>query len=106
MNLVLSPLALFSVLSTLCPLQLGPRHLRAETWLAAHWGAAALHQVARRDKPRPGQRLRRGHVVLGYRFFTQDRPPAPAIATLAATSPNLQFKLQSRPAEWTRGWLP
>jgi hypothetical protein len=50
--------------------------------------------------------LRRGHAVLGYRFFTRERPPAPAIATLAAAWPNLQFKLQSRPAEWTRGWLP
>jgi hypothetical protein len=101
------PLDLFVLLPIPAELlQLGARHPSAQTWLAAHWGADALRQVARRDNPRPGQRLPRGQAVLGYRFYTLERPPAAAIAALATAWPALRFKLQTRPAEWTRGWRP
>ena len=101
------PLDLFVLLPIPAELlQLGARHPSAQTWLAAHWGADELRQVVRCDNPPRGRRLPAGQAVLGYRFFTWERPPAPAIAALATAWPALRFKLQTRPAEWTRGWRP
>ena len=101
------PLDLFVLLPIPADLlRLGARHPSAQTWLVAHWGADELRQVARCDNPRPGRRLPARQAVLGYRFFTRERPPVPAIAALATAWPALRFKLQTRPAEWTRGWLP
>jgi hypothetical protein len=81
-------------------LHLGPLHPAALAWLAAHWGIGdRLRQVAVRDKATTGRRLRRGHAVIGYGFFTAGDTPDAAIACLAPRWPTLRLMLQPRPAD-------
>ena len=81
-------------------LRLGPTHSAALAWLAAHWGTTErLRQVSVREKPSTGRRLPRGHVVIGYSFFTAGETPQAAITQLAARWPALRFVLQPRPTD-------
>jgi hypothetical protein len=81
-------------------LQLGPNHPDALAWLAAHWGITdRLRQVVIRDKATMGRRLPRGHVVIGYGFFTDGETPHAAIAYLEKCRTALRFLMQPRPAD-------
>jgi hypothetical protein len=80
-------------------LQLGPTDPAALSWLSQHWGVTdRLRQVAAREKPTTGRRLRRGHAVIGYGFFTAGDTPHAAVVQLAARWPALRFRLVPRPA--------
>jgi hypothetical protein len=86
-------------------LNLGPTHLEALAWLAAHWGVTdRLRQVTLLKRPKPGRRLPKGHAVIGYGFFTGSHgsggeTPTVAIATLGARWPSLRWRLQPRPLD-------
>ena len=81
-------------------LQLGPAHPDARAWLAAHWGVTdRLRQVAVRDNASTGRRLKRGHAVIGYGFFTDGETPRAAIGHFEKRWPALRFWLQPRPAD-------
>jgi hypothetical protein len=82
-------------------LQLEPTHPTALAWLAAHWGISdRLRQVSIRTKATTGRRLRNGHTVIGYGFFSAGgETPHVAIAQLAAQWPALRFALVPRPAD-------
>jgi hypothetical protein len=81
-------------------LQLGPTHPTALSWLAAHWGVTdRLRQVGVRDTASTGRRLRRGHAVIGYGFFTAGETPRAAVENFAKRWPALRFVLQPRPAD-------
>jgi hypothetical protein len=78
-------------------LGLGASDPAALAWLAEHWGTIdRLHQVHERAKPRPGRRLRAGHSVIGYAFFTRADSPDAAMMRLGARWPTLRFVLQRR----------
>ena len=78
----------------------GPNHPDALAWLAAHWGVTdGLQQVAVRAGATTGRRLKRGHAVIGYGFFTHGETPHAAIAQLAARWPALGFGLVPRPSD-------
>ena len=69
-------------------------------WLAAHWGITdRLRQVSLREGATTGRRLKRGHTVIGYGFFTAGDTPHAAIAALPAGWPALRFALVPRPAD-------
>jgi hypothetical protein len=81
-------------------LMLGPTHPAALAWLAAHWGVSdRLRQVAVRAGATTGRRLKRGHAVIGYGFFTAGDTPRAAVAALAARWLALRFALVPRPAD-------
>jgi hypothetical protein len=81
-------------------LQLGPTHPTALSWLAAHWGITdRLRQVGVRDTASTGRRLKRGHAVIGYGFFTDGETPHAAIGQCETRWPALRFVLQPRPAD-------
>ena len=81
-------------------LQRGPSHPDALAWLAAHWGITErLRQVVVRDNASTGRRLKRGHAVIGYGFFTAGETPYAAIESLAKRWPALRFLLVPRPAD-------
>jgi hypothetical protein len=81
-------------------LQLGPAHPDAFAWLSAHWGVTdRLRQVAVRDNASTGRRLKRGHAVIGYGFFTDGETPHAAIGDCAKRWPALRLLLQPRPAD-------
>jgi hypothetical protein len=81
-------------------LPLGPAHPDARAWLAAHWGITdRLRQVAVRDNASTGRRLKRGHAVIGYGFFTDGETPHAAIGHCEKRWPALRFFLQPRPAD-------
>lgn len=87
-------------------LQLGPSNQAALAWLKSQWGTQdRLRQIQALAKPGPGRRLPAGHSVAGYSFFSIDRPPAPAIAAIAAAWPTLRLALRHRPLTWDRGWM-
>jgi hypothetical protein len=80
-------------------LQRGPMHPDARAWLSAHWGITdRLRQVGVRDNASTGRRLKRGHAVIGYGFFTDGETPQPAIDACTQRWPALRFWLQPRPA--------
>jgi len=80
-------------------LHLGPTHPDARAWLAAHWGITdRLRQVAVRDNASTGRRLKQGHAVIGYGFFTDGETPYAAIGQFEKRWQALQFRLQPRPA--------
>ena len=81
-------------------LQLGPAHPDALSWLAAHWGVTdRLRQVVMRDNASTGRRLKRGHAVIGYGFFTDGETPHAAIGDFEKRWPALRFVLQPRPVD-------
>jgi hypothetical protein len=96
-------------------LDLGPAHQDALAWLAAHWGVTdRLRQVTLLKHPKPGRRLPKNFLVIGYGFFAggnsggggspggagnSGETPAVAVATLAARWPALRFRLQQRPLD-------
>ena len=81
-------------------LLLGPTHPDALSWLAAHWGVTdRLRQVAVRDNASTGRRLKRGHAVIGYGFFTDGETPHAAIEHFEKRWPALRFLLQPLPAD-------
>jgi hypothetical protein len=81
-------------------LQLGPSHPDALAWLAAHWGITdRLRQVVVRERATIGRRLKRGHAVIGYGFFTDGETPHAAVAYLEKRWPALRFWLVPRPAD-------
>jgi hypothetical protein len=81
-------------------LMLGPTHPAALSWLAAHWGVTdRLRQVSLRARATTGRRLKRGHAVVGYGFFTLGETPHAAIAQLHGRWPALRFALVPRPAD-------
>jgi hypothetical protein len=80
-------------------LLLGPTHPDSLTWLSAHWGVTdRLRQVVLRDKASMGRRLKKGHAVIGYGFFTAGETPQAAIDACAQRWKTLRFVLQPRPA--------
>jgi hypothetical protein len=65
-----------------------PAHASALAWLRHHWGPpAGPRWIAALAKPRSGKRLPVAHAVIGYGFFSRERPAA-AIDTIAASYPN------------------
>jgi hypothetical protein len=81
-------------------LQLGPAHPDALSWLSVHWGVTdRLRQVAVRDNASTGRRLKRGHAVIGYGFFTDGDTPRAAIGHCEKRWPGLRFFLQPLPAD-------
>jgi hypothetical protein len=81
-------------------LQLGPEHPDARAWLAAQWGVTdRLRQAAVRDNASTGRRLKRGHAVIGYGFFTAGETPQAAIGHFEKRWPALRFVLQPLPAD-------
>jgi hypothetical protein len=81
-------------------LQLGPSHVDAQAWLAAHWGITdRLRQVVIRETATTGRRLPRGHAVIGYGFFTDGETPHAAVENFAKRWPALRFLLVPRPAD-------
>ena len=81
-------------------LQRGPTHPDALSWLAAQWGVTdRLRQVVMRDTASTGRRLKRGHAVTGYGFFTDGETPHAAIGHFAKRWPALRFVLQPRPVD-------
>ena len=81
-------------------LSLGPTDPAALSWLAAHWGVTdRLRQVTVRDNASTGRRLKRGHAVIGYGFFTDDETPHAAIGHCEKRWPALRFRLVPLPAE-------
>jgi hypothetical protein len=81
-------------------LSLGPSDPAALAWLAAHWGITdRLRQVAVRDNASTGRRLKQGHAVIGYGFFTDGETPHAAIGQLEQRWPGLRFVLAPRPAD-------
>lgn len=87
-------------LQTLLPvshhiLRLGPAHSDSLGWLRRHWGPPeGLRKIAPLEKPRPGKRLRAGHSIIGYGFFSREHPPAAAAETIAASWPALKLRLR------------
>ncbi len=88
-------------------LDLGPTHPDALAWLAAQWGVTdRLRQVTLLKRPKPGRRLPKDFLVVGYGFFagggspsgdnSRGETPAVAVATRAARWPQLRFRLQQR----------
>jgi hypothetical protein len=76
-------------------LRLGPAHPAALVWLRLHWGPPeSLRKIVALETPRPGKRLPAGHAVIGYGFFSRERPPAAAIAMIAAAWPVLNLRLR------------
>ena len=76
-------------------LRLGPAHPAALAWLRRQWGPPeSLRKIASLETPRPGKRLPADHEVISYGFFSRERPPAAAIATIAATWPALTLRLR------------
>ncbi len=87
-------------------LRLGPAHPAALAWLRRHWGPPeSLRKIAALATPRPGKRLPAGHAVIGYGFFSRERPPAAAIATLAAVWPGLTLRLRHQWPEPGGRWI-
>ena len=81
-------------------LLLGPTHPTALSWLSAHWGVTdRLRQVVVRDNASTGRRLKRGHAVIGYGFFTDGETPHAAIGQFEKRWPALRFRLVPLPAE-------
>jgi hypothetical protein len=81
-------------------LHLGPTHPDARAWRAAHWGITdRLRQVVVRDNASTGRRLKRGHAVIGYGFFTDGETPYAAIGQFEKRWQALRFRLQPRPAD-------
>ena len=81
-------------------LQLGPTHPDARACLAAHWGITdRLRQVVVRDSVSTGRRLKRGHAVTGYGFFTDGETPQAAIGHFEKRWPAPRFRLAPRPAD-------
>ena len=71
----------------------------ALSWLATHWGVTdRLRQVVVRDNASTGRRLKRGHAVIGYGFFTDGETPRAAIGHFEKRWPALNFRLVQRPA--------
>jgi hypothetical protein len=87
-------------LQTLLPLphhilRLGPAHSDSLAWLRRHWGPPeGLRKVAALEKPRPGKRLPADNAIVGYGFFSRERPPTAAIETIATSWPPLTFRLR------------
>jgi hypothetical protein len=80
-------------------LRLGPTHPDALAWLAVHWGVTdRLRQVGVRDTASTGRRLKRGHAVIGYGFFTDGETPHAAVGHCETRWPALRFMLAPRPA--------
>lgn len=76
-------------------LRLGPAHPAALAWLRRQWGPPeGLRKIVALETPRPGKRLPADHAVISYGFFSRERPPAAAIATIAATWPALTLRLR------------
>jgi hypothetical protein len=81
-------------------LLLGPTDPVALAWLAAHWGVTdRLRQVAVRDNASTGRRLKRGHAVIGYGFFTDGETPRAAVGDFEKRWPALRFLLAPLPAD-------
>jgi hypothetical protein len=81
-------------------LQLGPAHPDALSWLSTHWGVTdRLRQVVMRDNASTGRRLKRGHAVIGYGFFTAGETPRAAVGDFEKRWPALRLWLQPRPAD-------
>ena len=81
-------------------LLLGPTHPDALAWLSAHWGVTdRLRQVVVRDRASTGRRLKKGHAVIGYGFFSAGETPQAAIDACAQRWPALRFLLAPRPAD-------
>jgi hypothetical protein len=81
-------------------LQRGPTHPDARAWLATHWGVTdRLRQVGMRDTASTGRRLKRGHAVIGYGFFTDGETPHAAVGHFEKRWPPLRFLLVLRPAD-------
>jgi hypothetical protein len=81
-------------------LQLGPAHPDALSWLSTHWGVTdRLRQVVMRDNASTGRRLKRGHAVIGFGFFTDGETPHVAIGDFKKRWPTLRFLLAPRPAD-------
>ncbi len=75
----------------------GHDHPTALAWMARHWGITDLpRRVFLRADAGPGRRQKAGHGVLGYGFFTAETSPTPAITTIAAHWPALEFQLRPR----------
>jgi hypothetical protein len=58
-----------------------------------------LRQVAVRDDASTGRRLKRGHAVIGYGFFTDGETPHAAIGDFEKRWPALRFWLAPLPAD-------
>jgi hypothetical protein len=81
-------------------LLLGPTHPDALSWLSTHWGITdRLRQVAVRDNASTGRRLKRGHAVIGYGFFTDGETPRAAVGHFEKRWPALRFLLVPLPAD-------
>jgi hypothetical protein len=81
-------------------LQRGPTHPASQAWLSAHWGVRdRLRQVSVREGATAGRRLKRGHTVIGYGFFTPGQTPHAAIGHCEIHWPALRFALVPRPAD-------
>ena len=81
-------------------LALGPTDPTALAWLSDHWGVTdRLRQAIVRPAATAGRRLPRGHVVIGYGFFTAGETPRAAIDALNVRFPALRFALVPRPAD-------
>jgi hypothetical protein len=81
-------------------LHLGPTDPAALSWLATHWGVTdRLRQVVVRDNASTGRRLKRGHAVIGYGFFTDGETPHAAVGHFEKRWPALRFLLAPRPAD-------
>lgn len=73
----------------------GNDHPTALTWMARHWGITNLpRRVVVRSDAGPGRRQKAGYGVIGYGFFTAETSPTPAISTIAAHWPSLEFLLR------------
>ena len=82
----------------LAVLRLGAAHPDAEAWLRRHWGVLDQPRHAEALEGRTaGKRLRQGHVLLVYGFFTEGPAPEPARLALQAQWPTLVFRLDRRP---------
>lgn len=81
-------------------LRLGQDHPQALAWLAKHWGILdPPRQVRARPNAGPGRRLKAGHGVIGYSFFTAVTSPLAAVATITPCWPGLDFRLRQIPMD-------
>ena len=81
-------------------LQLGATHPSALSWLSTRWGVTdRLRQVVVRDNASTGRRLKQGHAVIGYGFFTDGETPHAAVGHFEKRWPALRFLLAPRPAD-------
>lgn len=73
----------------------GHDHPAALSWLEQNWGITDLpRRVILRPDAGPGRRQKAGYGVIGYGFFTAQTSPTPAISTIAAHWPALEFQLR------------